>query len=169
MKFDIFDERTWELPQEDPYIKIRNKALGAMGQKISQLRLLKNALHDQHKFGKTYEYAERLKAANPAAYQIMQVSYVFPDAEIADLMKTIDSILDAWSDVKSREENWKSIIPYFKKLQPFLDNNYYTMKSTVDKILEVKVVGNAAWDVYLSECKSDDYWHGRCQEFLQRS
>jgi hypothetical protein len=153
--FNIFDKSTWapEVPKDINQI-ITNRALGAIGQKIGELRTLEDNLKKHHVApvdNVEYTFAKELLDHSPEIAKIMEVRVHYPDDAIAHALNDIAFIMERWSDVSRRRSSWQELIPVFTRLKPFLDTDVYT--PPLETRLQIKVSGNAAWDLYLRKSK----------------
>jgi hypothetical protein len=166
MKINIFDKRTWVVEAVDQGKLLRNKVLGSIGQKIPDLKGLKNkiekGLKDQ-KITLDYFIAESLRQNNPVAFSIMEIKYEFSDYKVKSVIDNINTILDAWPDKTYREENWEKMADLLIPLEPYLKTERYSLytsmgnhDSEILKLVNITVSGNMAWEAYLSAQKQTD-------------
>lgn len=162
-KFDLFNPTTWHAAPVDVEALITNKAVGAIGQKVNELRELKERLLRANKQQKNsdYDIVTALKNSNPDAYECMGIRIAYPADAIGTLMTDIDFILNAWNRKRQdeRRQIWRSLVPVFERIKPYLDGNrgdYYDRRQgqeALEAVCTIKVEGNPAWDVYLAEVK----------------
>jgi hypothetical protein len=163
-KFDIFNKSSWTVEITDREKTITNKAVGRIGQMISEIRDLRANIEKTHKtFEQTdYSIAQKLLTSNSEAYRLMQISYETTDNQVTNILTTIDEILTFWSDKTKREHNWRCILPKLQELQPYLSGGIYGKiyaKEEIEKLVTIKVSGNKAWDAYLNQAKETAKWY----------
>jgi hypothetical protein len=140
MKFDIYNKDTWE---DVPVVsKVDNRAVGAIGQKIGELRSLREKLIGSNcdKSNLDYKLATEL---NDRVHEQMNIKIIYADDAYHTALKDIDYILNAWTNVNERSYSWRNLISYFERLKPFLESK------NVKSLLEIIVKGNDAWEVYV--------------------
>lgn len=151
-KFNLFDESTWRTAVVvDIEKSITNKAVGAIGQIVHELRKIKQTLTTAPKYDQEdYVIARALKDINPEAYNIMQIEIIYSDEKVSDIIRDIDFIIDSWQDKEWRESNWKQLLPALNRLAPFLQKPQYGRShySPLTKLVNITVKGNAAWVAY---------------------
>lgn len=168
-KFNIYDETTWAHSiLFDLEGAIKNKAMGAISQKIGVIRELKDKLESylassnvfDNENNEAYTIARHLIASNKEAAKIMEIIIHYPNEKIANLISNIDNILFFWKDdTVSRELNWKLVLPYLKELRPFIDNDYtFTTDECFKNLCDCKVTGNEAWEEYYLAKKFSNYY-----------
>jgi hypothetical protein len=171
MKFNIFDQTTWQAAQPSLKVveeQITNKALGAIGQKIYELRQLKEKIEIVFKTGRpstdSYRIATELLDHSSAAAKQMQIEIIYTHVECARVIDNINKVLEAWKDNEARKHSWRNLIPLLKELEPYLTGSgrphFYnrSIDEKVKELIEVKVKGNEAWEVYLaSERRAASY------------
>lgn len=172
-KFNLFDEHTWDIELEDREKLLRNKALGQLGQLISEIRALRDTIEESHvdaqQDNDELKLALTLQKSNSVAFKLMGVSITYPDLEIAEVTRLINQILEFWSDKETREANWRHAVNLVKPLKPYLDKGYVyfykdARKEAVNNLTSVKVVGNAAWEVYKTAESRSSYWYAKYNE-----
>lgn len=174
MKFNLFDESTWRPSVVvDAEKAIANKAMGAIGQTVSELRFLKQKLQEDLQLSDDDDYviARQLKNENPEAFALMQVEIQHSDGQVAEIIKDIDFILDSWADKEGRESNWKNLLPALKRLQPYLNtrNNYLHHPHNINEVRQITVKGNAAWTVFLATRKREEMWRANHKQRMLSS
>ena len=147
MKFNLFDETTWAGDLTSKLLL--SKVQSTIGNKVGELKLLKSEINN--KFSNiNYEYniAENLKKSNFEVYKIMDIRYEYPDNNVLDILNTINQIISMWQDriTKSESINYKHIISLIQKIDSHIRN-------VGADLLDTKVNGNLAWDMYLSNIK----------------
>lgn len=177
MSFNLFDESTWSdaVSKQDLQTKIKNKALGHMGQFISEIRYLKEQISKEADLSSNIEYviAEGLRTNNAVAFEQMEIRIIYPNDNISALLKTIDEVLDFWRDKELRERKWKSILPKFKELKPYLKDRrtyglYDRSAENIKTLANIKVEGNEAWKLYIGSYKNYQYWHKAWSELSEK-
>lgn len=171
MKFDIFNESTWQPEAVSIEKAISNKALGSIGQMVYKLRLLKEKLEQNNKLedNSDYQIAENLRITQPSAHRLMRVQVIHSGNEIADTLQAINQVLTFWSDKDAREHGWRSLLPFLQKLKPYVDDNNYS-DDKYKALISTKISGNAAWDVYLAaEHKAKMYHNNLLTEWDRRA
>lgn len=173
MTFDLFNESTWHsvVSVADLEKRIRNKALGHIGQMISEIRSLRAALQQGTDLASNVDFAaaEYVRNFSPAAFEQMQIQIIYPNDDMANLIRTIDEVLDFWKDKKVREYNWKSILPKLKDLKPYLKDKgqfalYDRSAENLRTLINVKVKGNEAWNLYIKTYRDEQYFRKTCND-----
>lgn len=157
MAINILDPKTWTVSDVDQTELIKRKVLGAMGNKIGELKHFRNTLNNCVSTGNPdYGAAIYLRDNNPEAFKIMEVSFVYPDNDQkASLIDKLDQILKIWSDVPNRFVNAEKISSLISEVENHLPKDAfgkYIHRSTI----EIKVSGNAAWELYLNLRKTNE-------------
>lgn len=160
-KFNLYDQNTWETSINDMATKIRNKAIGSIGQKISLVRELqgkiKNLINGDQGEDTDFAIAEHLRLNNPAAYQQMKIEIELPHDEVKRILDLTSDILNAWKDTEGRGGIWKSLIPKLQELEPFFESSCWDRlagERKVNELVSVKVSGNEAWQCYIGIAKN---------------
>jgi hypothetical protein len=149
MKFDIFKEETWlpSVKQEMSEEQLINaKAVGSIGNLIGKLQSLRYQIEQAVKTEQSnseYEIARYLESGNFAAFQIMEVQITYNDSQADKILQHVNVVLNFWKRTQERN-NWRSIMPDLKELQPFLQNDC-DFKTRITPT----VTGNSAWKAYL--------------------
>ena len=158
-KFNLFDEKTWQIDFEDVERKLSDKALGTMGSAISKIKDIKTKIEEIQKYKyhtEEYSIARELQASSPEAFAIMDIKFCYPDDAIGNVLNTINSILDFWAKGKEfRYHNWKNYISNFYLLKDFLSYDGNENSKAYNSIGKITVSGNAAWNVYLRAATSE--------------
>jgi hypothetical protein len=159
-KFDIFNPNSFVIAAFDPEEKLRNSAMGAIGNRIRDLKDLKKKIEDRAQtngeVNSEYQIAENLKERNLSAYKIMEIFYELSDEKVEKTFNSINKILTIWADKENRTSNWRQILSLFKDLEPYFKNKhsfYDTTDSKINELVSIKVFGNEAWKVYLRSCQ----------------
>lgn len=171
MKFNLFDESTWQNNKKvvDPEIRMRSTVLGHMGNAMRDVRDLRRKIEAEDMFDNDeYKISLVLKDRNPEAYKLMEVSVEFSDANTKYILDQIDSLIEFWSDKERRDILYKQYIPVFRNLEPYLKRQqcatfgdmFDEREKNIKNLVSVKVKGNAAWKMYFEVTKSRDYWMG---------
>lgn len=175
MKFDLFNESTW-LHHTHQQIEdiITNKALGAIGQKIHEMRMLRERLTSGIKDlikskeeSDAYIIASELMKSNPEAAKLMGVEIVYDKIEVANIIQIIDKTLEFWKDTEARRYRWRELLPDLKQLEPYLPSkhavSYYghDMQKSLAALAGPKVTGNKAWECYLNAERDRRYFHAQ--------
>jgi hypothetical protein len=176
MKFDIFNESTWtaatQLEIED---RITNKALGAIGQKIHEMRMLRERLTSgirelikSKEESEAYIIASELLQSNPEAAKEMNVEISYDKVEVKNIIQIIDKTLEFWKDTEARRYRWRELLPELKQLEPYLPSkngafSYYhrDMQESLAALAGPKVTGNKAWECYLNAETARRYFHAK--------
>ncbi len=165
MKFNLFDESTWErsIVKIDVQQAITNKALGAIGQKINAIRDLREKLLKTSSGidNKELQMALDLKASNPEAFRIMDIEIIYPNNEISLLIQDCSFIIDFWAanDTSGRALGWRNILPSLKRLEPYLEGDFFkTSSQRFEQLITIKVTGNAAWAVFYVTESNNKYY-----------
>jgi len=167
MKFNLFDESTWQNNKKnvDPEIQMRNKVLGHMGNAMRDVHDLRRKIEKLDQLdSEDYKISEVLRSRNFEAYKLMEVSVEFADANIKYILEQIDTLIKFWGDKDSREHTYKQHLNLFRNLAPYLKDDYsfgssYSIRdANITNLATVKVKGNAAWKVYLEAAKSRNYY-----------
>lgn len=169
MKFNLFDESTWatatQLEIED---RITNKALGAIGQKIHEMRQLRETLTSKireliksKEESEAYVIASELMKSDPEAAKLMDVEIVYDKIEVANIIQIIDKTLEFWKDTEVRRYKWRELLPDLKKLEPYLPNKngFFGPYENLESLAGPKVTGNKAWECYLGAESRFRYYH----------
>lgn len=173
MKFDIYNRQTWnDTEVVDAETRLANRAVGAMGQKIPELRKLKVKLEEKVcKTNKAYDVATSLEINNPKAFKLMEVKYTYPDQ--TRMITAINTILNYWSKSDTqltKQAGWRHMVSYFDVLKPLLTATDHQSKT--DRLVEdystTKVSGNAAWDAFLTVRVSLDEFMSSAQKRIVR-
>lgn len=172
-KFDVFNSHTWDdVPVLTPReTLIANRAVGAIGQKIHELKDIYRILDgvSQKESSPDYVIAERLRLSNPEAYKIMDVGLEYSSAKVFHHRAIINSIFQIWgtpigfhhrsssdeiaSMPSTRASNWRRVALLLNDIKDVYDEYHKNPRNFLDKmngVSSVKVSGNAAWKVYLS-------------------
>ena len=167
-KFNIYDETTWAHSiLFDLEGAIKNKAMGAIGQKIGIIREVKDKIENylassdafDNKDNDRYIIARHLMSHNMEAAIVMDIAIHYKNQKIATLMNNIDTVLTFWKDTVSREINWKLILPYLKELKPFIDeSNSFDIDESLKTYCAPVVTGNEAWEEYYLAKKFSNYY-----------
>jgi len=159
-KFDVFNSSTWVLEEQSLEEKLANKAQGAIGQKLNELRALKEKIEKLLKNkekSEDWQIASELLDTNKAAFDIMQISFEFPDKKIGMIFTIIAKIEEIWKDQIGRKYQWRKVVELMAPLQPYLEDKsyYHTAEAALQFITSVQVSGNSAWEAYLSVAKDE--------------
>lgn len=162
-KFDLFDKSTWVDTSISIQEKVKNKALGWIGGHMGDIRQLRKAIIGKNAFTEAYHIAEDLRSSNPEAYKLMEVSVVYSDTRVNDVIQRIDRVLAFWADTNNRSNNWEQISDLLQPLQEFFckhSHRYsFSLNERLDKLVQVEVNGNEAWKAYLGQA--------HCHKFYQ--
>lgn len=164
-KFDLFNKNTWVVENIDPEVAMFNKASGNIGQKISELKNLKQTLKNSiEKSNDSFEYkfAEELRENHPEVYKTMNVVITYSNVEVQKKIEKIDHIVKLWGDVEGRKYTWRNIAELMQDFQDYLKADYYaspysfakTRDAVVADLCTVKVTGNKIWDLFLEMKKN---------------
>lgn len=175
MKFDIFDKSSWTTtPLENPEKKLLDKALGAIGQKIHELKLLQEKIRKKVSLEDQIDYQIAINVAenNFEAAKQMEIKIEFPDVQIANVIDKVNWIIEAWKDKNNRASRWQELANKLQELQPYLDKD---MRPYIDdhakytnNLLSVKVHGNEAWHIYLEARKCEIELRERINDLLKQ-
>jgi len=171
-KFDIFNEDTWQPEAVSIETAIRNKALGAIGQMVHQLRMLKTKLEDLNKLSnnEAYQIAENIRLRCPDVYKLMDIKVVHSGGKIAEALQNVNKVLEFWKDTESRAANWRSLLPILQQLKPYLDtSNRWDYEKVFQELIDTTVTGNAAWDLHLVIAKQVTEYRKRYEAALSSS
>lgn len=172
-KFDLFNEYTWDIEIQDREKLLRNKAMGQLGSTMGDIRILRDTIEAEqlksNEKNEDFRLALALQKSNPEAFKLMAVNIVYPDAEIAEILRLIDLVMEFWIDKDNRDAQWRHIVKLLQPLKPFLekDRSYYSnnnRQKAIDGLVSVKVIGNAAWEVYKTAESRSSYWYAKYNE-----
>jgi hypothetical protein len=163
-KFNIYDESSWSASATPTQKDIDNRAIGAIGNRIGEIYALKRKLENPSLNNEDYNIAEELRKFNKTAYDLMEISYKFPDAEVAKLLSITIQIENIWKNYEQKWLRWREVLPLIKEIEPYLRSyrNATIIDDAMKDLTKTQVLGNEAWAVYLSSVKranmlSDSY------------
>jgi hypothetical protein len=178
-RLDIFDQHTWKAQISNEQEMLQNKVIGAIGQKIGELRSLKqkikSAVHKENKENEDYLIADVLMEKNSAAYNLMDIKIDFNGdktfLKLNLIIETINSILNKWKDVANRKFNYLAVIEMLRVVKPYMENSGEWNRRpdiSVTELITPKISGNACWDLYLATQKQATYWYDNWKKLNEK-
>lgn len=168
-KFDLFNVDSWYMTKT--IANMQNIVMGAMGNKIGEIKLLKTKLQ---------RCIETPIAANSAAYDLaltltdeetslLNVQIHYPTDDIFQAIKACDDILMLWNKNKGHREmiKIKELVPLLKAIEPYMKEcgGFFGRPGNLTKIT---ITGNSIWDRMMRDKEMAVYWHKAYQEAIKK-
>lgn len=146
-KIDLFNKNTWIYSEQDNI----NKLSGAIGQKIGELRRIRQEIVPPSKENYEYDIASSL----PEIVQ-KQFGLSFKEPNHQDFIDVTDKVISFWHQNNSGESRKNAIpiaIEMLTKIKSYFDAYY---ADGIKDVCEVQVTGNEAWNHYIKYRKAYD-------------
>lgn len=178
MSFDIYNQATW-----DPNYMVasgqevlKNKAMGAIGNMIGDIKELKVRLESQVQETKEYNIAQQLMKNNFELYFMMNISYEYPNEKFAETLGAVNAILEMWKNVQNRHASWREIAAKINELKEFMPDKkrggyFYTSNEHIknaERLNTIKVCGNVVWTNYLRQEERVTFWRDKAEEYRKQ-